>query len=385
VSDLVPVAPAVLAWARRTALASVDEAAERTGQPVEVIRNWEAGGSEPSFAQLERLADEYGISINVLLLPEPPPGQEPPPDFRAPSPGVREPISRLTRRELRRARYLQDLLADVPVLPRQSFPSIPAGGDAAAIARRALGITVEHQLGWRDENEAFRSWRAALNRLGTLVLQYTLPVEELLGLSLTAMDGGPPVILVNQSDYPNSRNFTLLHELGHLMLEHQGAICDPWRRALGLPSSSVEARCNRFAGAVLVPGDHLRQQPESLLMAAEAEDDNLIGLLWTLGRRYRVSPQVVWYRIHDLGLVSDDRFRALWPQLRPAPRAKRPQTEEERGGIARWQRASWTYGPQVLGGLLESLNRGAVGATTLMRALNLGTGDLARLQGEIGG
>jgi hypothetical protein len=93
---------------------------------------------------------------------------------------------------------------------------------------------------------------------------------------------------------------------------------------------------------------------------------------------------VMWYRLHDLGLVPDERFRSLWPQLRSPARIKRAQTEDERGGIARWQRATWSYGPEVLGGLLGAMDRGAVGAATLMRALNLGTGDLARLQGETG-
>jgi Zn-dependent peptidase ImmA (M78 family) len=366
-------------------LASVEEAAERTGQPVQVVRDWEAGSAHPTYAQLERLADEYGVSLNVLLLPEPPAGPRPPPDFRAPSPGIREPISRATRRELRRARYLQELLAEVRALPLPSLPAPREGADAAAIARQALGVTVDRQLAWHDEREAIRGWRAALNGLGVLVLQYSLPVDELLGLSLTATGDGPPVILINQSDYPNSRTFTLLHELGHLVLEHEGGICDPWRSGPGLPSSSVEARCNRFAGAVLVPSDHLAAQPEAVLISDEADDAEVIRRLGTLGRRYRVSAQVVWYRVHDLGLVTDNRFRVLWPQLRPPQKAKTPQTEEEGHGIARWQRAGWSYGPQVLGGLLEALDRGAVSATTLMRALNLGTGDLARLQGETGG
>jgi Zn-dependent peptidase ImmA (M78 family) len=381
--ELVPVAPAVLVWARRSALASVAEAAERTGQPATVIRDWEAGAAQPTFSQLENLANEYGCSYNVLLLPKPPETPQPPADFRAPS-GEHEPLSRATRKELRRARYLQELMAQVSALPPVALPAVRRAEDPAAVVRRALEVTVAQQVRWRDANEAFRGWRAALNRIGVLVLQYSLPIEELLGLSLTAAGGGPPVIVVNQTDFPNSRVFTLLHELGHLLLEHEGGICDPWRRGLGPSALSVEVRCNRFAGAVLVPSDHVRGQPEAQLAAAEESDEEAVRLLWTLGRRYRVSAQVMWYRLHDLGLVPDERFRSLWPQLRSPARIKRAQTEDERGGIARWQRATWSYGPEVLGGLLGAMDRGAVGAATLMRALNLGTGDLARLQGETG-
>jgi len=95
---------------------------------------------------------------------------------------------------------------------------------------------------------------------------------------------------------------------------------------------------------------------------------------------------VIWYCIHDLGLVSDTAFHALWPQLRPPAKAKRPQAEdEERKGIPRWRLASSRYGPQLLGGLLGAVDRGFLEPTQVMRALNLGTDDLARLQGDTGG
>lgn len=385
-AELVPVAPEVLVWARKSALATVSEAAERTGQPPETILAWEADRDRPTYSQLERLADEYGVSVNVLLLPTAPDIPEPPPDFRSPSDGIREPISRTTRRELRRARHLQHLLEDVPVLPPPALPTISAGQDQALVVRQALGVTLAQQLSWRDEHQAFREWRAAFNRLGILVLQYGLPLEELRGLSLAAVDGGPPVVLINQSDWANARNFTLLHELGHLVLAHEGGICDPWRQAWHLAAQSLEGRCNRFAGAVLVPGEHLREQPEALQIAAESDTAAIVKLLGTLGRRYRVSGQVVWYRIHDLGLVSDAAFHALWPQLRPPAKQKRPPTDDDqRSGIPRWRRASSSYGPQLIGGLLRAVDRGALAPTQLMRALNLGTGDLARLQGDMGG
>ena len=161
------------------------------------------------------------------------------------------------------------------------------------------------------------------------MLQYRLPDAELQGFSLPAANGGPSVIFVNQGDWINARIFTLLHEFAHLVLAREGAICDPWRMAPKPSSQSVEGRCNRLAGAVLVPGDHLRVQPEARQIAVELDDTEVITLLGALGNRYRVSGQVVWYRIHDLGLVSDARFATLWPQLRPPGKRKRPVAEDE--------------------------------------------------------
>jgi len=379
-AELIPVAPTVLVWARKSGLATVAEAAERTGQPDETILDWEAGRAQPTYSQLERLADEYGVSVNVLLLSTTPRIPQPPPDFRSPS-GGQEPMSRIARRELRRARHLQALLGEVHVFPSPALPAIPPGQDAAEAVRGALGVTIAEQLAWKSPERAFAAWRAALGRLGILVLQYRLPDSGLQGLSLPAINGGPPVVFVNQGDWINARMFTLLHELGHHVLAHEGGICDPWRLGPGLSGGSVEGRCNRLAGAVLVPGEHLRAQPETSQLAAEPDDAEVIRLLGSLGNRYRVSGQVVWYRIHDLGLVSDARFAALWPQLRPPRKKKRPIVEdEERKGIPRWKLASSRYGPELLGGLLTALDRGALEPTRVLRALNLGTGDLDRLQ-----
>lgn len=382
--DLVPVVPEVLVWARKSALAAVDEAAERTGRDPKTILDWEAGRDRPTYSQLERLADEYGVSVNVLLLPQPPQTPEPPPDFRSPS-GGHEPISGIARRELRRARHLQSLLGEVQVLPPPAVPTVLIGQDPAAEIRQALAVTTDEQLSWRDSNQALREWRAALNRLGILVLQYSLPDGGLQGLSLPASSTGPPVILLNQTDWINARVFTLLHELGHLVLGHEGGICDPWRQGPRVSAQSIEARCNRLSGAILVPAAHLREQPEAHQVGAETDDGAAIKLLRTLGNRYKVSHQVVWYRIREIGLISDARFHALWPQLRPPTRKKRQAVEEsERSGVPRWWMANSRFGPQLVGGLLGAVDRGALETTQLMRALNLGTGDLARLQSSTG-
>jgi Zn-dependent peptidase ImmA (M78 family) len=378
----IPVAPDVLVWARQSALATLADASERTGQPEDTIRAWELGNAKPTYGQLERLADEYGVSLNVLLLPSRPNLPLPPPDFRAPK-GQHERLSRVARRELRRARQLQGLLGEVPVLPLPALPAIPPDADPAVAVRAALGVSLAKQRAWKSGDQAFHAWREALARLGVLVLQYRLPDGELQGLSLPATNGGPPVVFINQGDWINARIFTLIHELGHLVLARDGGICDPWRFGPRFSNGSLENRCNSLAGAVLVPADDFRQQHEVLEVAHESDDAHAIWLLGVLGSRYRVSSQVIWYRVHDLGFVPDDRFAALWPKLRSPVRKKRPPVEdEERSGIPRWKMAGSRYGGELIEGLLGAVNRGALEPARLMRTLNLGTADLARLSGD---
>jgi Zn-dependent peptidase ImmA (M78 family) len=292
-------------------------------------------------------------------------------------------MSRVARRELRRARQLQALLTEVPVLRPPALPEIPPGADSAGTVRAALGVSLAEQRSWRNGDQAFHAWRDAFVRLGVLVLQYRLPDGELQGLSLPAANGGPPVVFVNQGDWINARIFTLMHEFAHLVLAHDGGICDPLRFGPRFSNGSLENRCNRLAGAVLVPGEDFRQQHETLEVALEPNDARAIWLLGILGSRYSVSSQVIWYRVHDLGFIPDDRFAALWPKLRSPVRKKRPPAEdEERSGIPRWKMAGSRYGAELIGGLLTAMNRGGVEPLRVMRALNLGTGDLARLSGD---
>lgn len=63
-----PIAPAVLTWARERAGYSLDAAAESFPR----IDRWEAGESFPSYPQLESLADKFKIPVAVFFFPEPP-------------------------------------------------------------------------------------------------------------------------------------------------------------------------------------------------------------------------------------------------------------------------------------------------------------------------
>src|SRR5260370_3025122 len=88
--------------------------------------------------------------------------------------------------------------------------------EQAQAIRRLLGVTFDEQLSWRDEYEAWRRWRAAVEALGVLVLQQTMPVKEVRGFSLNG--GSVPTIVVSSSDAVLARLFTLFHELVHLLL-----------------------------------------------------------------------------------------------------------------------------------------------------------------------
>jgi Zn-dependent peptidase ImmA (M78 family) len=188
------------------------------------------------------------------------------------------------------------------------------------------------------------------------------------------------VILANQSDWPTSRIFTLMHELGHLILDHTGGICDPLRHSDDR-SGPVEARCNRFAGAVLIPTEHLQLQREVAFLRHESDPLKLTRYVRAIAGRYRVSAQAMAYRLRELQLLSQAKFRAVWGQLISA--APPPHRESDRAlTTPRWRRAETGYGPHVVRALVTAANRGVLSESRLVRVLNVAVGDLAHFQGS---
>jgi hypothetical protein len=84
-------------------------------------------------------------------------------------------LNPVERRYIRQAARLQDAMIWV----RQElhdelfeFPGIRANSspaDAAELARSAIGISIDTQLGWATQYEAFRHWRAMFEARGLFV------------------------------------------------------------------------------------------------------------------------------------------------------------------------------------------------------------------------
>lgn len=228
-------------------------------------------------------------------------------DFRTVYPDRRAPFSPKTRLAIRRARRLQRLAAELrKALGRESISQVPRvrlSQDpelVAARARETLGVPIEQQLRWRDEREALHEWQRAVEGTGVLVFQMSLPLDETRGFSLA--EGPVSAVVLNTQDSRNARIFSLFHEYGHLLLG-EGGVCDMEEpRDLSSETRGTERFCNHFAGALLVPKDALLEQ-------VEPRDEWSDERVRDLGRRFKVSKEVVLRRLMILDLASRDLYR----------------------------------------------------------------------------
>ena len=370
----------VLRWARESLNLTIEAAAKRLKLGPDVLRAWEAEQQAPSVPQLRKLADAYKRPLIVFYLPEPPKGFDAMRDFRRAVPEqARRPSPQLAL-EIRRMHELRDAAQDLAASIGEPIPrwevGATLGSDPAAAARTArdrLGIPVEQQRKWRDSYKALRAWRDALEAAGTLVFQLRgIESDEARGFSIAAEV--LPAIAINGKDAPNGRIFTLMHELGHLVLHADGRCGDILDDEGSDERGRIEAFCNAFAAELLLPRQALLEH--SVLREHGRSPRWSLAELETLARDFSVSEEVVVRRLLELGRASEAFYREQRARL--AGRLWNTQTgggDPYRSQVARLGR---TFIRLVFSGLSER-QLSSVDAATL---LGVKVSNFAKLQDE---
>ncbi len=311
--------PELLRWARESAGLSLDDAARRLQTKPEKLLLWESGEEPTTLAKLRKMAQVYKRLFSDFFLPAPPAEETIPHDFRRMPGEVAHTYSPPLLHQLRMAHtrraILRDLLdeldAEVPTFGFQT--SLNRNPEAVGQQiRNFLQISIDTQRSWaRDAGQsarkAYKNWRSAIEAHGVLVFQFVgVSTRESLGFSLAFEM--LPVVAVNQKSHPNSRAFSLFHELTHLMLSRSG-LCD-FEEELqpSRDDQAVEKFCNHVAGATLVPAEFLVADPivaDHRPGVPEWSDQELEAL----SRKYSVSEEVVLRRLLILGRTTPRAYQ----------------------------------------------------------------------------
>jgi transcriptional regulator with XRE-family HTH domain len=161
--------PLLLAWARQESGYAAEPAAKRLHVRSDRLLSWERGDAKPTVRQALALAKLYQRPLGVLFLPQPPTLPPLAAEYRRLSgvqPGVESPELRLAIRGLSTRRELTIQLSGELGVPVVEFATEVHLSESPAQAgwrvREALGVTVEEQLDWREEWQAWRRWRQAV-------------------------------------------------------------------------------------------------------------------------------------------------------------------------------------------------------------------------------
>jgi Zn-dependent peptidase ImmA (M78 family) len=307
--------PDRIAWCCAERGVTAEQLAFDVGIASAAIGRVMAGIEGLTFNQLGKIAGYFGRGVLFFLEAAPvDEAQVHTPQFRTlanQKPELSPKIKAfIERAEWQRAIYLS-LREDLDSESRLQFnpPELPNQNP-----RAAAQITREW-LALREEN-SFDAYRAAVEANGVLVFRsngyngkWQIAKENpILGFSL--YDTACPLIVVKKQEWETRQTFTLMHELGHLLLHKTSSIDDEQDMQ---SHEGHEREANVFAGHLLIPDAFLDTIRDAGRPTEVSQYDD-----WLEEQRkaWGVSGEVILRRLLDAGRLPQIRYTAYrdWRQ-----------------------------------------------------------------------
>jgi Zn-dependent peptidase ImmA (M78 family) len=368
-AEQIPITPIMVTWARQRAGLSIEDAAKAFRK----IEEWENGASFPTYSQLESLSDAFKLPIAAFFFPEPP--KLPPIEetFRTLPEAERALIPSRVKMLLRKAKALQINLSEVtdgrnpaPRLITNDLVFTPdvETREMVGVVRDYLGVTMEQQIAWDNDEAALKSWRSVFADCGIFVFKDAFRVEEYSGFCL--YDPVFPIIYVNNSTAKTRQIFTLFHELAHLLFHTSGidTRSDEYIPRLRGDDRRIEITCNRFAAQFLVPEEEL---DSALRDNAPSEQTAEV-----LAARYHVSRETIYRRFLDRGLIQQEAYEEA---------AEKWAKQRQGGGGGDYYRTKLAYlGREYVSLMLREYHRNRIDEAQLAEYLDTKARNVGNLE-----
>jgi Zn-dependent peptidase ImmA (M78 family) len=282
-------------------------AAERARVSEEELAHWETTPTPLPIDTCQKIAKAYKRNWYIFLLEDQVGKPTVPHDFRK-GRGEKVPLGPDSMLAFDGADLLLDKIESVtgPEPGRSIVDELSTTLDdnpeaVAAKVRRVLGVAGQPES---NPYGLLRLWRFLLSDAGLFVSQVKFPREEMRAFCRSR--NGHHLIVLSSRDVPSARSFSLLHELGHLLLGGD-AMCKPtsWAEETG---SGAEPWCNRFAAAVLLPRLELQANPRYHELIA---GNVTLGSGRALASEFGVSELAMFRRLETFGEITNAEYRAL--------------------------------------------------------------------------
>jgi Zn-dependent peptidase ImmA (M78 family) len=366
--------PKMLAWMRVQGNYTLEDMARKARTTEEKYAAWESGEAQPTIVQLQHLAHGLRRAVSLFYfsdIPEPEPAL---PDFRS-LPSGRKELSSDALLEIRLARERQREFEEIAEQPDSDIKPCSFAGSAtlktpvpelAARAKDLLGVQWPAANPLPSGYAVFNFWRAAFERSGVLVFQCTVELDEFRAAAIVETQF--PAVLISSKDYIFARVFSLLHELGHVLLgqSNLSLVTDE--------GQASEKYCNQFAAEMLMPGSVFRHDPAvSKLTSRNITAGELTGL----SRRFGVSRLAAAMRLVDLDIQN----RSILPFL---ARTLANDSESASGGGNYYSNQVSHLGPLLIQTTLQAMDRDAITVMDAYRILGVKPSYLETLRLAVG-
>lgn len=258
---------------------TVEAVAEQLGVTKQAVSKYETGQAIPSADVLTKIITLFSLPTGYLTKDEVLPKKQSAIFYRR--------NQRTPNRELEKAKVnlkwfyeMIEASKEVCTVPSLDIPHFP---EAFSIEEKAQKLREFWGIGEQPINDM----AVLLERHGFYLFTISLENRKIDGYS--QFIGEFPIIILNLNKGSKARkNFSLAHELGHLILHSE---IDE------INSDKMEEEADVFAGCFLMPQSALEKD----IIRIDAE--NFVAL----GEKWHVSPQAVLERCGELGLLEQNQ------------------------------------------------------------------------------
>lgn len=166
-----------------------------------------------------------------------------------------------------------------------------------------MAFPIRSQKGRKSAKVVFEIFREKFYELGIYVFKDSFKDNNVSGLCLN--DDQYPIIIINNSMSFARQNFTLFHELYHLISNTSGAeiIRDDFYEYLNDQQTQSEKQCDVFANAFLVPIDDFKVELEK----SPIDEDRITDLAIL----YSVSKEAIMYKLLTMKKITHKDYDRL--------------------------------------------------------------------------
>ena len=284
---------------------SLQDLADRIGVSKQMISKYEKGDSIPQSKMLIKLAKALEVKMDYFFSPSSVELGEI--NFRKKNSFSIKKINALKEKiKIELSNYLE--IENILQI-NNSFKN-PLERRKVSTINDIEGIVSELRTEWKIGFDPIHNIIQLLEDKEIKIIEINEPENNFDGLA-TIINGKYPVIVLNKSFSVERKRFTLLHELGHLLLE--------------LPECDVkfeENICNRFAAEFLFP--------QNLVIKEFGNKRDSISLreLVEVQKKYGISIRAIIYRLKDANIFSENRLTEFYKKLNFNPTLKKEIDQE---------------------------------------------------------
>ncbi len=389
-ADKAYITPNVLKWARESARMTEEIAAAKVSVPIEKLKEWEEGSTQPTIRQAQTLAKAYKRPFALFFLPDIPRDFQPLQDFRKSGSKSLTTSSIFIIREIQQKQaWISDIYSDnqeekLPFVGRFNINDNPQ-----KVANDILQTLNINPPFYKSDNP-IKEWIDAAETNGIFISRTSfinsrlkLDSEELQGFAIA--DPHAPFIFVNSEDWNAPQLFTLVHELVHIWIAESGISneVEPDMKQKDR-FHPVELFCNEVSANALMPKQIILDFDTTLFQSSKD--------VFKIAKQLGVSSFALLVRALNLNIISASTYQKLKKQadidfaeyLRREAEKKAKQKEKEKPGgpnyfILQLNRNSRLFTQTVL----DAFRGGYIEPTLASNLLNVQVNKFQKLESQL--